>query len=149
VNKRFVSSDIYLPSLWSPSIGGLVIGIDTSGSMGQEELNQAASEITAIVEDFRPEWVLVLYCNYELVGVQRFEQGEDIQLTAKGGGGTRFKPVFDYIEEEINEPIAALVYFTDLYGDTSELDQPEYPVIWGATCNSRVQVPFGDVVQAY
>jgi len=149
VNKRFVSSGVYLPSLWSPSIGGLVVGIDTSGSMGQEELDQAAAEITAIAEDCRPEWVLVLYCDYEIAGVQRFEQGEDIQLSAKGGGGTRFKPVFDYIEEEINEPIAALVYFTDLYGSLSELSQPEYPVIWGSTCNSLVQVPFGDVVQAY
>jgi len=149
VNRRFVSSGIYLPSLWSPSIGGLVVGIDTSGSMGQEELDQAATEITAIAEDCHPEWVLVLYCDSALVGTQRFEQGEDIQLVAKGGGGTRFKPVFDYIEEEISEPIAALVYFTDLYGNTSELDPPEYPVIWGVTCNNRVQVPFGDVVQAY
>jgi len=149
VNRRFVSSGIYLPSLWSPSIGGLVVGIDTSGSMGQEELDQAAAEITAIAEDCHPEWVLVLYCDSALAGTQRFEQGEDIQLVAKGGGGTRFKPVFDYIEEEISEPIAALVYFTDLYGSMSELDPPEYPVIWGATCNNRVQVPFGDVVQAY
>ena len=149
VNKRFVSAGLYLPSLHTPGIGTLIVGIDTSGSMGQEELNQIASEITAIAQDCRPETVLVIYCDSEVVGTERFDAYEDIQLHAKGGGGTRFKPVFDYIEEQVEETPAALVYFTDLWGNTDELDPPDYPVVWGVTYNSDRAVPFGDVASLW
>ena len=46
----------------------------------------------------------------------------------------------------IDERIAALVYFTDLYTpDLDELHAPEYPVIWAVHSNSDATVPFGDI----
>ena len=46
----------------------------------------------------------------------------------KGGGGTCFKPVFEWIEQQDMEP-GLLLYFTDAEGEFP-LHQPNYPVIW-------------------
>lgn len=145
VNRRFVGGGTYLPALYSEGIGGLVVAIDTSGSMSQNELNQIASEIRAIAQDCSPSWIVVVYCDTKVRSTARFDSWDEIELVAKGGGGTRFKPVFDYVEKNLGgESVAALLYFTDLYGNLNELDEPQYPVIWGAT--SERKVPFGDVV---
>lgn len=147
INKRFISQGVYLPSLWNEAMGGLVIGFDTSGSMGQAELDRVAAEIRGIVEDCNPDWVEVVYCDAAIAGTQRFERGEPLELRAKGGGGTRFKPVFDYIEKK-DERIAGMIYLTDLQGPTDELREPEYPVIWGTTyAPGNTKGPFGQTVR--
>ena len=145
VNKRYTAQGIYMPSLHSEGMGGLVLGVDTSGSMGQEEFNQIASEINAIFEDCMPEWIEVVYCDTDVAGTERFEIGEPVELHARGGGGTRFKPVFDHIEQ-MNERVAALVYFTDMCG-SFDMDEPEYPTIWATTYGNYREAPFGEVVE--
>jgi predicted metal-dependent peptidase len=145
-NKRYCAQGLYMPSLHSDGMGGMVIGVDTSGSMGQAELDQVAAEINAIFEDCRPEWVEVVYCDTSVANTERFYMGEPVELHAKGGGGTSFKPVFDYIEE-LGERVEVLVYFTDLCGSL-DLQPPEYPVIWGTTYGrGDHRVPFGEVVE--
>lgn len=146
VNKRFLGSGIYMPSLYSDGIGGLVVAIDTSGSMGQRELDQIATELHAIVEDTNPEWVEVVYCDSAIAHHERFQRGDALVLKAHGGGGTSFVPVFDYVQQ-MGEQIAALIYFTDLCGDVNSVTPPEYPVIWGVTYGHYSAVPFGEVVE--
>jgi predicted metal-dependent peptidase len=98
LNKRFLSQDLYMPSLYSEALGGLAIGFDTSGSMGDQEAAQIGAELRTIIEDLQPAFVEVIYCDYSVTSVQRFERDEPLELKPKGGGGTRFKPVFDHIE---------------------------------------------------
>jgi predicted metal-dependent peptidase len=149
VNRRMLASGIYLPAMHSPAMDGLVIGFDTSGSVGVREANQIAAEIRAVVEDLNPAWVEVVYCDSQIAGVQRFERGEDLKLEVMGGGGTRFKPVFDRIEER-GEPIAALIYFTDMLGPLMEIPTPSYPVVW-ANVYGRMgsEIPFGKEVRVH
>ena len=61
----------------------------------------------------------------------------------KGGGGTSFIPVFEYIEKNDLRP-DALIYLTDLAGRFPE-HEPDFPVIWGAICEGTA--PFGKVVR--
>lgn len=145
-NRRFISQGIYMPSLYSEAMGGLVIGVDTSGSVSDRELSQIASEINAVFEDCSPDWIEVVYCDAEVKSTQRFNQGDHVQLKPNGGGGTAFKPVFDYVAK-MGERVAAIVYLTDLYGNVNELEQPECPVVWGVINRSQMPtVPFGNVV---
>ena len=146
-NRRLMSQGLYLPALHTESMGSLVVAVDTSGSISPRELDQIASEIQAICEDCRPETTEVVYCDMDVQHTETFQQGEEIKLHPKGGGGTRFKPVFDYVETMQQRP-AVLIYLTDLCGDTDELHPPEFPVVWGhMTGYGASDVPFGQKVE--
>lgn len=143
-SRRFVGSGLYLPALYSDALGGIIVGIDVSASMSQSELNQIATELQEIVDDLRPEYVHVLYCDTNIVGEIRFELGDDIVLELKGGGGTRFKPVFDYVNEMDTIPVG-IIYFTDMEGNLDECPEPSCPVIWANTSGKTYTAPFGVV----
>ena len=149
VNRRFVSQGIYMPSLYNEAMGGLVVGVDTSGSVSQRELSQIASEVNAIFEDCRPEFVEVVYCDAEVSSTQRFDQGDVVTLKPTGGGGTAFKPVFDYVGK-MTDRVSAVVYLTDLFGNVDECQSPECPVVWGVLNRKQMPtVPFGTTVGVF
>ena len=135
-SRRFIAQGTYLPSLYSEGLGPVLIAIDSSASMTQRELEQIASETQQIFEDLNPAFVRVVYCDTKIQRTQDFQQGDDVELSCRGGGGTRFKPVFDYLEAEMPEAVG-LVYFTDLEGNTDECKEPHCPVIWANTGGSQ------------
>ena len=149
-NRRFIAGDLYLPSLYNETMGRLVIGVDTSGSISQEILSQVAGELSSIVADCRPSKIDVVYCDYVISNVESFTPDDPIKLHPMGGGGTRFKPVFDWVEANSEEPPVAMIYFTDTYGSMRELVAPDYPVLWGLTEKVPNFVPpFGSAVEVY
>ena len=48
VNRRWLQHDMYMPSTLSETMGRIVIGVDTSGSIGGAELNKFLSEVQEI-----------------------------------------------------------------------------------------------------
>ena len=146
-NKRFISQGLYMPSLYSDDVGGLLVGIDTSGSMTDDDLAAVAAEINAIASDVQPEFVEVVYCDTSVNKVQRFERDENVVLKMCGGGGTRFKPVFDHLVTMEQQP-AGMVYFTDMEGNLDELSEPAIPVIWCNTGTRKYKQPFGVLANA-
>ena len=86
----------------------ILVAVDTSGSVNDEELKDFFSEITYIYK--AGARITILECdaaisaNYEYTG----------KWTGKvhGRGGTDFQPVIDYYRKNIKD-YAALVYFTD------------------------------------
>ena len=144
-NRRFLSGGCYLPSLESPEIGTVVIGIDTSGSMGNDELNEIASEFNSIRTVHRMK-IVAIFCDASVQNVQEFEESDVALLKPKGGGGTNFSPVFKKVEEMDVEPVC-LVYFTDGECDDFPKYEPEYPVLWGLTYkNGYFKPPFGTTI---
>lgn len=143
-SRRFIAQGLYLPSLHSDGLGGIIVGIDTSASMTQDELNQIGAEITQIAGDLNPEFVQVVYCDTDVMGEQYFDRGDDINLVCKSGGGTRFKPVFDYASN-YDKPVQGMIYFTDMYGNIGECPEPAYPMIWANTSGQQQDAPFGVV----
>lgn len=146
-NRRFLAHGIYLPSLHSEALGPIVIGVDTSGSIAGPELEQFFGCINGILRQTRPETVHVVYCDAEVANTQVFK-AEDYPLTSKkmkpaGGGGTDFRPVFEYVKEKRINP-CALLYLTDMYGSFPD-KAPNYPVIWCAT--SEKKAPFGKTLE--
>ena len=144
-NRRYISQGLFLPSLSSPQLRPIVIAIDTSGSIGDEELAQFAAEVNAIIAEWEPEWVDVVYCDAGVASVERFGPDDwPVTLHASGGGGTSFRPAFDWVEREQLDP-ACFIYFTDLYGDFPD-DPPDYPVLW-LTTTKGMTAPFGETVE--
>ena len=145
-SRRFIGSGLYLPSLRSDALGGLAIGFDTSGSMGPKECNQIAAEIQAIVDDLQPAFVEVVYCDYAVTHVERFERDDPLVLRPKGGGGTRFQPVFEHFANT-DERYCGMIFFTDMEGDLRECEEPPFPMIWADIGYSHPQEPFGTRVK--
>jgi predicted metal-dependent peptidase len=145
-SRRFIGSGLYLPSLRSDALGGLAIGFDTSGSMGPKECNQIAAEIQAIVDDLQPSFVEVVYCDYAVTHVERFERDDLLVLRPKGGGGTRFQPVFEHFANT-DDHYCGLIYFSDMMGNLAECEEPSFPVIWADIGCDHPQEPFGTRVK--
>ena len=149
VRNRRYSGAVMLPGLYSENIGEVIFAVDTSGSVSKKELNQFATEIITVANDLEPEKLHVVWCDTQVKDPQIFEAGDlqDVsQLKPIGGGGTSFKPVFDYAEEKGIEP-CCLVYLTDGYAGTSQLKDPGYPVLWALTEKNKSFNPkFGKTI---
>lgn len=129
--------------------GGVVFACDTSGSMGEKELETGASEAVAVLDEHKPAWFKTIWCDAAVGRIDEdIETGEDFLAVIKeqgvpGGGGTDFRPVFDAIDE-MNETPSLLVFFTDGHGTFPD-EAPSYPVLWVLTTD--VEPPFGDSVK--
>ena len=142
-NRRYIASGLYLPSVERRGLGEIVIAVDTSGSIGRLELEQFAGEISAISEEVQPEAIHVVYCDAAVQSTQEFTSSEPVRLEPKGGGGTDFRPVFDWVTRNDIAPVC-LIYLTDLRCDSFP-EPPEYPVLW--VTDSRLTAPFGETVR--
>jgi len=133
------------PSLRSTQIN-VAVGIDISGSVDDKELNEFMSEVDAIKGNMRAR-ITMLPCDAALAegAPWIFEPWEDVELptTLKGGGGTSFCPVFEWLDQQDQHP-DLLVYFTDCQGTFPEV-MPSYPVIW--LVKGKQPVPWGQRVQ--
>jgi predicted metal-dependent peptidase len=142
-SSRYLASGLFLPSMRSDACGTIVVAIDTSGSIDRVLLSQFESELRSIVAELQPATVHVIYCDYSVCGTAEYTPNDTIDLVPCGGGGTRFAPVFEHVEQEQIEPVA-LVYFTDLDGPMPDVE-PAYPVLWASTSGDR-SVTFGEVL---
>jgi predicted metal-dependent peptidase len=133
------------PSMRS-SETSVVVVVDTSGSISEDEINEFMTEIDAIKSHVRAR-ITLLACDTELdTGCPWYfepwdEFSQDIEI--HGGGGTNFTPPFEWLETQDRAP-DLLVYFTDARGIFPKVE-PMYPVLWLVKGDSAV--PFGQRVQ--
>jgi len=146
-DRRLITREIYAPGRTGFGAGVVVVGVDTSGSIGQRELDMFMAEMAGILDDVNPEKLLIMWCDAEVHRVDECEDTGDLLALrckgAPGGGGTSFIPVFEKIEELGVTP-EALVYLTDGLGSFPH-SAPAFPVIWG-NIYPNSKYPFGDVV---
>jgi predicted metal-dependent peptidase len=141
-NKRYAGLGMYLPAPVKEGCGELVIAIDTSGSITQSLLDQFASELRDIQEEVKPSEIFVVYCDSKVNHVDHFAMGDEVELHMHGGGGTDFRPIFEWVEENEVFP-KALVLMTDLYGSLPA-EAPPYPTLFA--CTSPEVAPWGETV---
>jgi predicted metal-dependent peptidase len=135
-HRHPLSEEFIIPGLRSEKVGEIVVAIDTSGSIGQQEMDSFAGEMKklhSLVEE-----ILVLTCDcslYEKVKTRNIQEFLS-KLKMKGGGGTSFIPVFDELKKTKCTP-SILIYFTDGYGNFPEVSPKRYPVLWVLTENHQ------------
>lgn len=153
LDKRLLarSEPMYFARQAHMGAGVVVLAGDDSGSVFDKS-TEFFSEMSGICADLNPLEVIVIWCDAAVNRVDHVDEPEDLialreEVNADGGtgggGGTDFRPVFRWIEENGIEP-DMLVYFTDTYG-TFPQNEPHYPVIW-ASIVEKPTVPFGEVV---
>lgn len=133
------------PTLKSAQIH-LAVAMDISGSITDQELASCLSEINVIQSQIRAS-VTLIPCDHQIAPnfPQVFHAWETLSLPAslKGGGGTDFYPVFDWLKQQDQAP-DLLVYFTDAQGSFPDFP-PHFPVLWLVKGNSNV--PWGERIQ--
>ena len=135
-SRRFIGQDIYMPSMIGETVGKLVIGIDTSGSIGSRELQEFLSEVVGICDDVSPESVELIYWDYDVAGHETYNIGDYAGLaeTTKpaGGGGTRVGSLNEYLKDKRITP-EAIVVLTDGYVESDWGGNWEAPTLWAIT----------------
>jgi predicted metal-dependent peptidase len=143
-NRRFVARRLYLPSLAGESLGEVVVAVDTSGSIAQEEMDRFAAEVQGIVEAYDVH-LTILYHDTNVAKVEEWSPADGpIRLRPVGGGGTSHRCVFKWIEEHGVDP-SCVVCLTDLYTTLPKMP-PAYPMLWAVVGDCSTEPPFGQRV---
>ncbi|ABA88845.1 protein of unknown function DUF2201, VWFA superfamily [Syntrophotalea carbinolica DSM 2380] len=134
-NRRHIAKGIYLPSFCSNGLKPLVVAVDTSGSIGQSELNQFQAELNDILQSY-PSTVSVVYCDSDITGTQIFTPDQyPVELNATGFGGTDLCPPFEWVSKNVPDA-GCIIYLTDLRGNSPDID-PGIPTLWVSTIGDR------------
>ncbi len=151
-DRRYDSSGFYLPDYNEPEerVDNILFMIDTSGSMSDEMITNCYSEISGALEQFNGHLCGWLgFFDAVVVPPARFDSEEELKIIRpKGGGGTRFDIIFDYVRENMTDtPPVSIVILTDGYApfpDESETDG--IPVLWVIN-NTEVTPPYGRIAR--
>ena len=145
-NRRFISRGLYLPGRQSKSFSGIV-GLDTSGST-IEDLPEFIAELTGLLKSFGKYDLTIIECDAKIQQIWTVSSNEPTpdltQHKFKGGGGTDFNPVFEYIRDQELTP-NVLIFFTDGYANCPA-EKPPYPVLWMLTKDGQAPVPWGQII---
>ena len=124
--------------------------IDTSGSMSDEMITAAYSEVKGAIDQYDGKlkgWLG--YFDAAVIEPQYFENEEEFKvIRPKGGGGTDFKVIFDYIRENMQDKLpVCVIILTDGYAPFGcEEMAMGIPVLWLLN-NQEIQPPWGKVAR--
>lgn len=150
-NKKHIWRGIYLPSTGAPGPNHIVVAVDTSGSMGDDELGMVLAELDKLRSATECRLTLI-QCDAKIQKVDEFDEYSSTRFDRYkfvGRGGTCFEPVFDWMRDQSRKGMFqfdALIYLTDGFG-SFPAKPPLYPVLWIMTPHSRPDVPFGEVIR--
>lgn len=134
-SRRWIGQDVYMPSMIGESVGRIVIGIDMSGSIGQEEVGQFLGEVQNICERVKPEGIDLLYWDTRVCQHEKYEQDQLDNLLSstkpRGGGGTDPQCIVDYMNDKKIKAECAVI-LTDGYV-CSWGEGWSCPTLWGIT----------------
>lgn len=141
-NRRLIHADLFLPRKRHIPTGDVVIAIDTSRSISEDELQHFASEIQEIHKALQPRKMYVADIDTQIQDeVKEYGPYDQPEFIYRGRGGTSFEPVFQWVQDNNFTP-DALVYLTDGYAPWPSVE-PNYPVLWCITNHERIP-PWGE-----
>ena len=118
-NRKFPES----PGLKLKMKQHMLLGIDTSGSVSDSELQEFMSEINHIYKAGVD--VTIIQCDTSIRSIESYKG--KFELNVIGRGGTEFDPVLEYYNEN-QKKYTSLVYFTD--GECYTRVKPKGHVLW-------------------
>ena len=149
VNRRFLSTGTYMPSMIGEKVGHIVIGVDTSGSIGGRELAEFLSEVKGIAEEVNPEKVDLLYWDSEVAAHETYDEGTVSTITEstkpRGGGGTSPSCVSTYLKENKIEPECTIMLTDGYVGSDWGTEWPSQ-VLWCIVGGNDTVAPNGKTI---
>ena len=144
-SRRGWHMDAVMPGMKNDELIDIAIGIDASGSIDNQMLRDFLAETQGIMDQFQSYKIHIFTFD---TGVYNPQQYNSDNLDAicdyevKGGGGTDFDAIFNYLKEEQIEP-KRLVVFTDGYPFGSWGDENYADTVWIIHGNTTVVPPWG------
>lgn len=118
-NRRFSDN----PGLKVKMRQHMLLAIDTSGSVSDDELKEFMSEIHHIYKCGVD--ITIIQCDTRIRSVEPYKG--KFEMAVQGRGGTEFDPVLEYFNENLRK-YTSLVYFTD--GECYTRVKPKGNTLW-------------------
>jgi predicted metal-dependent peptidase len=147
-NPRFCPHGLYLPRHRGYQLPNILFAFDTSGSVSDQFLGQMVSELNGLLLLAHNSVVRVVCCDTEVqvIGDFRANRRLDPQKhKLRGGGGTDFRPVFEYAERQ--KGFRQLIYLTDACGTYPETAPRKFDTLWLVPHDITDDPPFGEIVK--
>ena len=144
------SGDVIFPGMNKDEELNIAVALDTSGSISPVMLRDFLSEVQGIMDQYQAYRVHIFQFDTGVYGAEDFtsDDGRTMdEYELKGGGGTDFDVVFNYMEEYGIEP-DQLVMFTDGYpwGSWGNAEYCDTLFVIHGDKQRRLQSPFGVTV---
>lgn len=151
-DRRMQESPFFLPDFNGTEIevSDILFMIDTSGSMTDEMVNLAYSEIKGAIDQFdgKLQGWLGFFDHTVYDPIPFADANELLNIKGRGGGGTNFDLIFKYVNENMQEtPPKSIIILTDgfcLYPDIAVTN--DIPVLWLIN-NDEITPPWGKVAR--
>jgi len=144
-SRRGWHMDAIMPGMKNDELIDIAIGIDASGSIDERMLRDFLSETQGIMDQFQSYKIHIFTFDTRVYNPAQYNSDNldtICDYEVKGGGGTDFDAIFDYLKEERIEP-KRLVVFTDGYPFGSWGDENYADTVWIIHGNTTVVPPWG------
>lgn len=146
-NPIFQTTGLIAAGRRTRNAGEIVLVLDTSGSIGQRTYDRFLSEAQAVLDDLKPDKLHLLSVSHVVADDLTLEVGDTVPAKLKGGGGTKFKPAFDWVAEHVQD-VDVMVYLTDGYSDDrKDITDVEFPLLWLSTGARTSDFKAGEVIE--
>lgn len=152
LNRRKLQRGQYARSDVREGIRILDIAYDLSSSVDRDRGRAMLDHIDKVRETFIIEKVRILPFNTAVQQgrIVRLTRNQELPREFARGGGTRFTPIFEWIDSQDEKP-DALIIFTDMGAYDFPDQDPDFPVLWASTdpitAWDRERVPFGELLE--
>lgn len=151
-DRRFDDSPFYLPDFNGTEISpsDILFMIDTSGSMSDEMVTAAYSEVKGAIDQFNGKlngWLG--FFNAAIIEPAPFANEDEFRIIKPtGGGGTDFQIIFEYVKFYMSDnPPSSIIILTDGFAPfPDESLANDIPVLWLLN-NEEVAPPWGKIAR--
>jgi predicted metal-dependent peptidase len=147
-SRKGQMSGAVLPGMKQDETIDVAIGIDMSGSIGQEDATVFLSEVKGIMDQYQ-DFAIDIWCfDTAIYNHQRITHDNDQDLldyAPEGGGGTDFMANWEFMKEQGIQP-KKFIMFTDGYPCGDWGDENYCDTLFIVKGNKDCEAPFGQTV---
>jgi predicted metal-dependent peptidase len=143
----YLSTGLVCAGRRSRKAGTIVFAIDSSGSVSDSTYTKFLLQAQSVMDELNPEQMVLLSVSHRVADSVVLESGDMVPARLDGGGGTSFRPAFDWLKSNDVEP-DVMVYLTDGWSDDlPRLEQPDFPLLWLSTHRQAADFRIGEVLE--
>jgi predicted metal-dependent peptidase len=144
-NRRLISQNTYLPTLSNVAqMGIVVVGVDISRSIKDDERAAFAGHLNRIMETCAPSKLHVMYTDTKVRVHDEYTRDElPFEMKPLSSGATDMRSIFN-LANTLDEEIAACIILTDGMSPWPDHEQ-DYPVF--VLCTTKHKFDYGEIIR--